>query len=211
MAELDTEISFELRTTQTNEDRKLYKHGKAKWISGSSKFGKNKKDVLWYYESPYNMKLRIVRFEITDNTYETIVTSLNRFEFPLSEIKALYHRRWGIETSFRELKYALGLVNLHSKKREFIEQEIWAKLTMYNYSERIIASVVIKQDNNRKWQYQVNFTMGFHICMDSFRSGNSPPDITNLISRYILPIRPNRQDKRKLRPKGFTGFIYRVA
>ena len=86
------------------------------------------------------MSLRIVRFKITDDTYETIVTSLNRFEFPLSEIKTLYHRRWGIETSFRELKYALGLVNLHSKKRAFIEQEIWAKLTMYNYSERIIAS-----------------------------------------------------------------------
>lgn len=211
LTDIDTEISFELRTTQTNEDKVLYKQGKAKWICGESKFGKYKKDVAWYYESPFRMTLRVVRFKITENTYETIITSLNRFEFPLSVIKALYHRRWGIETSFRELKYALGLVNLHSKKREFIEQEIWAKLTMYNYSERIIASVVIKQDNNRKWQYQVNFTMGFHICMDSFRSSHSPPNIENLISRYILPIRPNRQDKRKLRSKGFTGFIYRVA
>lgn len=185
LADFDTEISFELRTTQSKADQELFKQGKAKWISGKSKWGKHKKQATWFFESPYQMTLRVVRFRISENTYETIVTSLNRFDFPLSEIKALYHRRWGIETSFRELKYALGLVNLHSKKREFIEQEIWAKLTMYNYSERIIMSVVIKQDYHRKWQYQVNFTMGFHICMDSFRCNHSPPNIDNLISRYI--------------------------
>lgn len=215
MGELDTEISFELRTTQTKEDMELYRLGKAKYISGISKFGKNKKSTTWTFETPCRMTMRIVRFKISDDAYETIATSLNRFEFPIDEIKRLYHFRWGIETSFRELKYALGLVNLHSKKRQFVEQEIWAKLIMYNYAERIINEVVVYQDHRRKWQYQVNFTMGFHICMDTFRAlfwyGKSPPDINNLISRYILPIRPDRKDKRKLIPKGAVSFIYRVA
>jgi hypothetical protein len=215
LKELDTQISFELRTTQSREDQLLYREGKAKWISGKSKRGKVKKQTTWFYESPCNMTLRVVRFEISEGNYETIVTSLNRIEFPLQEIKKLYHRRWGIETSFRELKYAIGLVNIHAKKREFIEQEIWAKLTMYNYAERIIAQVVVHQDKSRKWQYQVNFTMGFHICIDMFRTvmchNVSPPDVGNLISRYILPIRPDRKDERKLRPKGVVGFIYRVA
>lgn len=215
MRELDTEISFELRTTQTKEDKILYASGKAKYVSGKSKFGKYKKSTTWSFESPCRITIRVVRFEISEGTYETIVTSLNRFEFPLNEIKKLYHRRWGIETSFRELKYALGLVNLHSKKRQFIEQEIWARLIMYNYSERVINETVVYQDKSRKWAYQVNFTMGFYICMDAFRDmhwhSKSPPDLHNLISRYILPIRPNRRDERKLKPKGFAGFIYRVA
>jgi len=93
MKELDTEIEFELRTAATNEDKILFAQGKAKWISGKSKFGKYKKSTTWHYESPFRMKLRIVRFKITDTTYETIVTSLNRFEFPLEEIKSLYHKR----------------------------------------------------------------------------------------------------------------------
>ena len=35
-------------------------------------------------------------------------------------IKELYHMRWGIETSFRELKYAIGLTSFHSKKRDYM-------------------------------------------------------------------------------------------
>ena len=31
------------------------------------------------------------------------------------------------------------------------------------------------------------------------------------IARYIVPIRPGRQDQRNLRVKGFPGFVYRVA
>lgn len=213
MCELDKNISIEIRTTQTREDKIAYKNGTAHYLSGKSKFGKYKVSKTWDFEPKCTVDFRVVRFKITEDTYETIVTSLNRFAFPLSEIKELYHKRWGIETSFRELKYALGLVNLHAKKRQFIEQEIWAKLIMYNYAERIIQTVIVTQDNDRKWTYQVNFTMGFYICLDYFRHPNinSPPQLENLISKYILPIRPNRTDKRKMKPKSVVGFIYRVA
>lgn len=213
MEEFDKDLSIEIRTTQTKADKEVYKNGTAHYLSGKSRYGKYKVSQTWDFESKCTINLRIVRFKITEDTYETIITSLNRFEFGIDEIKHLYHLRWGIETSFRELKYALGLVNLHSKRKVFIIQEIWARLTMYNFAERIIQSVVIKQDNNRKWEYQVNFTMGFYICMDYFRYPDihSPPELENLISRYILPIRPGRADKRKLKPKSVVPFIYRVA
>ncbi len=213
MKEFDTEIEFELRTTATKEDKELFAKGKAKWISGESKFGKYKKSTTWYYESPFHMKLRIVRFKITDTTYETIVTSLDRFEFPLSEIKALYHKRWGIETSFRELKYAIGLVNFHAKKESSILQEIFARLILYNFCERITLQVVIRQDKDHKWAYQVNYTMAIHICRDYYRhhSNEPPPDVEVQIARFILPVRPNRKDKRKMKPKTVVYFLYRVA
>ena len=53
--------------------------------------------------------------------------------------------RWGIETSFRDLKYTLGLLHLHSKKVDFVHQEIFAKLTMFNFCQLITQSVVIQQ------------------------------------------------------------------
>ena len=211
--EFDKDLSIEIRTTQTKADKEAYKDRKAHYLSGKSKFGKYKVSQTWDFENKCIVNLRVIRFKITEDTYETIVTSLNRFEFGIEEIKHLYHLRWGIETSFRELKYALGLVNLHSKRKDFIIQEIWARLTMYNFAERIIQSVVIKQDNNRKWKYQVNFTMGFYICMEYFRHPDihSPPELENSIARYILPIRPGRVDQRKLKPKSVIPFIYRVA
>lgn len=212
MKELDTTITIELRTTQTNEDKLLYEQGKAKWVIGPSKFGKEKKGITWDFESPFTMTIRVVRFKITKDTYETVVTSLNRFAFPASKIKELYHLRWGIETSFRELKYAIGLVNFHAKKENFIKQEIFARLIMYNFCERITLHIVIKQSKENKWTYQANFTMGIHICIDFFRHrGKEPPNVEKLISRYILPVREGRADVRKLKPKSAVFFLYRVA
>lgn len=201
--EFDIDLSFELRNTQTKQDKEDYKSGKAKFLSTTS---------IWDYPLPYTMNLRVVRIQITDDTFETIITSLNRFQFNKDKIKELYHLRWGIETSFRELKYAIGLVNFHAKKEEYILQEIFARLVMYNFCERITKCIVVKQDENRKWTYQVNYTMAIHICIDYFKHrGNEPPDIETLISKYILPIREGRADERKLKAKSVVFFLYRVA
>ena len=212
MKESDIKICFELRTTQTKEDKDLFSQGKAKWISGISKFGKYKKSTTWEYESPFRMTLRIVRFKISDDTYETIVTSLDKDAFPLKDFKELYHLRWGIETSFRELKYAVGLVNFHCKNETSVLQEIYARLIMYNFCMRIATQVIIDQDHGNKWEYQVNYTMAIHVCRMYFRNNiNGPPDIIQQIKKYILPVRPNRKDKRKIKPKSAVYFLYRVA
>ena len=50
------------------------------------------------------------------NTTEVIMTNLSQEEFSASEIKKIYGMRWGIETSFRDLKYTIGLNYYHSKK-----------------------------------------------------------------------------------------------
>ena len=119
--------------------------------------------------------------------------------------------RWGIETSFRELKYISGLLNLHSRKEEYVIQEIYARLTMYNFCERVLNNVVVEQDAGNKYVYQVNFTMGFYICMDFFKGLVNRDDLFDLILKYITPIRPGRSDVRKLKTKNFVGFLYRVA
>ena len=119
--------------------------------------------------------------------------------------------RWGIETSFRELKYVIGLTHMHCKKDCFIQQEIFAKLIMYNFAERIIANAVVQQDNDRKYEYQVNYTMGIQICLDFYRCLVDLNKVYELMLKYILPIRPGRQDKRKMKPKSFICFTYRVA
>ena len=160
----------------------------------------------------YPISLRIVRFKISETTYETIITNLNQEEFPACKIKELYHMRWGIETSFRELKYSIGLTNFHSKKMEYIIQEIFARLTMYNFCELITMHVVIQQKDT-KYDYQANFTAAINICRYFFRCLNdgSPPDVEALIQKNILPVRNGRSDPRKVRPKSAASFLYRVA
>jgi len=95
---------------------------------------------------------------------------------------------------------------------EFITQEIFAKLTMYNFCEMITLNVVISH-KQRKHEYQVNFTVAIHICKHFFRcvEDEIPPDVELLIQRNILPVRKGRQDKRNLKTKSSVSLIYRVA
>jgi hypothetical protein len=70
----------------------------------------------------YTLTFRVVRIKLESGKYESIITNLS-YDFSSCDIKELYHLRWGIETSFRHLKYAVGLANFHSKKRDSISQE----------------------------------------------------------------------------------------
>ena len=161
----------------------------------------------------YEIKMRIVRFPIADNSYECIITNLPPEEFSPEDIKVLYHMRWGIETSFRELKYSIGLTHFHSKKSDYIRQEIWARLILYNFCEAITTKTVLRQSNRiRKHCYQLNFTHAIHICRFflSIRKG-APPDVESLISRELLPVRPGRTDPRKVKSQAAVSFLYRVA
>ncbi len=60
----------------------------------------------------YDLHLRVVHFQISGEYYETVYTNLHSETFHLEEIKELYRLRWEIETSFRELKYTIGLACL---------------------------------------------------------------------------------------------------
>ncbi len=54
-------------------------------------------DYLDLYEHKfYEMKMRILRFPISENSFECIITNLPRDEFPSETIKELYNLRWGI-------------------------------------------------------------------------------------------------------------------
>lgn len=160
----------------------------------------------------YPMDFRLVRFPISDDTYEVLITNLNRTDFPPEKLKEIYCIRWGIESSFRELKYPIGLVNFHCKKVENIIQEIYAKLIMYNFCEAIISHVVVKT-SSITYAYQVNFRLAIAICMRFFKGSNNipPPDVEALIQKNILPIKPGRMYPRKVSSGTWVSFNYRVS
>ena len=213
MAEFDIDIFKELRTSQTNKDKELYRQGKAHYISGKSSKGKQKIAERWDFESPYTMNLRVVRVKLEDDNYETIITNLDRFTFTPEKIKELYHLRWGIETSFRDLKYNIGLLHLHAKTEEFVFQEIYSSFVMFNACQRAICSTVVKQNPKGKHEVSLNVTQAINVFRDRFRKlDDNMEGIAEQFNRYLEIVRPGRKDKRKqMKPKEFVGFIYRVA
>ena len=210
--EFDMPVSLFLTTKQTNEVKNLLKNrNQYKLVSSNMIFDYLPKENRKHLPAEfYKLPFRLVRFKITDSTYETVVTNLDADAFSSAELKKLYAMRWGIETSFRELKYTIGLLHFHAKKVEYILQEICARLIMYNFSELITSSVVI-QNANRKYAYKANFSVAVHICRQFFLGNVSPPDVETLISRFISPIRLGRSRPRNVAAKKAVSFTYRIA
>ena len=210
--EYDTSIVFKLVRKQSNEIKAMMRKDKfLKFVPSTSTFdflpAKSKKtDPAVIYELP----VRLVRFKITNETYEVIATNLPENEFSPAELKQLYAFRWGIETSFRDLKYTVGLLHFHAKKTESILQEIWARLIMYNFSELVASHTTIKK-SNRKHLYRINFSNTVHICRNFLLRRIPPSDVEALVAANILPIRSGKSHPRVHSVKHAAYFIYRVA
>lgn len=162
----------------------------------------------------YELSFRIVRFPISEDTYECIVTNLPEDEFSPEKIKLIYFARWSIEGSFRKLKYTIGLSNFHAYKPEYIKQEIWAKLIAYNITETLINHTVVEHGET-KHDYKVNFSRSAHICRVFLRltTEKDSIDVMNLLCKELIPIRNERQYPR-LQTAHFRKpryFIYRAA
>ena len=158
----------------------------------------------------YGLSLRVLRFPIGNGAYENIITNLPENEFHAGEIKEIYQLRWGIETSFCTLKHAIAAVNFHSKSRQMITHEIWARLILFNFCSYITGQVTFEKQK-RKHIHQVDFSIAFKTCRYFLRlhSGEEPPDVESLIRKHTLPVRPSRNFARQQRFQVPVSFTYR--
>jgi hypothetical protein len=163
----------------------------------------------------YELRVRIVRFKVKDTT-EVIMTNLPKDEFSPAEIKKLYGMRWGIETSFRDLKHTIGLNYYHSKKPDSILQEIYSRMVLYNFCQLIAGNAKVKPSKRgRKYMYKINFTSAVHICRNHLKGeiddSTEEDNVIKLIERYIHSVRKGRDNPRKKGARRDVYFNYRIA
>lgn len=209
--EFDEEIEIIFTNRQTNEI-KAYPE---KYISIMSN---QNFDFLDKDNHFYDAKYRFVRIRIDgkDEEYETLITNLSKDEFSSDDIKELYKLRWNIEISYKHLKYSVNLNALHCKRRDFIKQEIWARLVMFNISMIIIDDIQenkVKKNERNKYEYKICISKAIHLICGSItkRKGGVPPDLIELIAKEILPIRPGRSSIRNVKSQSFVSFNYRFC
>ena len=159
----------------------------------------------------YDIEFRIVRIRLDNGTYICIATNLSEEKFPLEEINKLYRMRWSEETSFRELKYTIGLINWHSSKYDGILQESNARMILYNFCELVTSHTVVKTSKNAKHVYKINFAIAVNIYRAYLKHDGNETETMLLIQKYLTPVRYNRKYPIHLRPKRNRNFMYRVA
>ena len=210
-----TTSNYYYETHKATENVHLVNHHYRQYIKYRSK---NTKDGSWDFGELCTIKFRACKFRINDpksgkEEWEVVLTNLNRADYPLKRIKEIYHLRWGIETSFKKLKYALGSVQFHSKQDRFIEMEIYAHMIMFNAVSQIDAQAYVPQ-KKCKYQYAINFKQSCFVIQAMYIISSSTEIFKKIliqISHYTIPIRPGRKDKRNLKPKSAVYYLYRVA
>ena len=74
----------------------------------------------------------------------------------------------------------------------------------FNFTSRVVNEIVIQQPNNGAYAYAVNFKMAVTLCKEFLNDpAMTGEQVMREISRHTIPLRPGRQDERKLRAKGF--------
>lgn len=135
------DISINVTLTRSRSSKIQVGNGYCRFVDKATSF-----DFIEYGSmGTYEMSFRVVWFPISDGTCECIVTNLLENEFPSGRIKELYFSRWRIETSFRKLKYTVGLSNFHAYRPEYVMQEIGARMITYNITETMINNTVIEK------------------------------------------------------------------
>lgn len=211
--EFDFFIDLHLTAGRTKEHWQLYKNKNSyKRISHPEKFDyfvapDGTRDIYKLYHLPF----RIIKIQLEDNVFETIITNLPASSFSKDDIKQLYSMRWGIETSFRHLKYTLGLLNFHARKTDLVFQEIYAHLIMYNFVSLVVLGQKVEKQQ-RKHEYKSSFSVAIHACREFIRNKISQDMLINLILKYLTPIRPGRKAiRRKKKDRSVMSFNYRLS
>lgn len=202
----DRSFLFELTKKQTNFVKSQPE--RFRYVPKSSRFDFCDLHHVLYYP----MTIRVVCVEVLSGQFEYLVTNLDAATFPPDRLKALYHLRWGIETSFRTLKYTIGLSAFHAKKAQFIRQEVFARLIFFNLCQAIAFHAAIFH-KTKALEYQLNFSQAVFIlrCFFTLSPDEPVPDVIQLIRSQMLPIRPGRLRPRKARSHSAIAFSYRIV
>ena len=168
-------------------------------------------DYIDFENEYYEMDLRAIRFKITDDTYECLITNLSEEEMNSDEFKDIYHLRWREEGAFRDLKYTIGMLYFHSANQNLIRQEIYASLILYNFSRLLINNIPPDHKDGRKWKYKSNFKTAVTNIRKFLNNGIDEKELILRIKKILIPIRPGRSYSRNVRPQSAKTPSYFTA
>lgn len=150
-----------------------------------------------------------------------LLTSLQeRRRYKPADIANCYERRWGIETSYRELKQIMlgSAFTLRSKTTEGVYQEIWGTLIAYNLIRLEIAKAALTVKCEPT---EVSFIRAFHLIQFELhwaavtRSyGKLPASMKHLRERLVSLLNEERPDRKydravKAKPQRYAVRVIR--
>jgi hypothetical protein len=128
-------------------------------------------DKPTYHATPQTLTIRETRFGVERAGYRTqqimVATTLSdAATYTREEIAQLYHFRWRVELSIRDIKQTLTMDVLRGKTPEMLRREIWCHLLAYNLIRQVIAQAA----SVRKRSPRQISVAGAKQMLDAFRA-----------------------------------------
>jgi hypothetical protein len=159
------------------------------------------------------IKVRVIKFGLAGGEVETLISSLiDTKRYKRGSFKALYFKRWPIETKYDEVKGKVEVENFSGILEENIRQDFYATMTLTNIAAGIYEEAqerVEEEERGKgnKWKYQVNVNHEVGVLKDRLivlllekndkRRGAMFEEIIELLRSRLIPIRPNRSIPRR--------------
>jgi len=203
----DEEFDLPIRKIVTRiNNTKTIKDGLYGVLMNNSPF-----DYFDYPSEYYEMNLRALRFKISEDTYECLLTNLTEEEMTSEAFKYIYHMRWNQESAFRDLKYTVGMLYFHSANQELIRQEIYASLVLYNYCQLITLNNPPDCKEKWRWRYKSNFKAAVSNIRRYMNDEIDEHELVLRIKKFLIPIRPGRSYSRNVRHQSAKTPSYYTA
>jgi hypothetical protein len=147
-----------------------------------------------------------------------VSTLLNEKKYTISDLSALYRRRWVAEINLRTLKTTMKMEYIRCQSPEMVRKDFWAHILAYNLIRKLMAQAALGA-GRQPWE--ISFK-GAVQNLAAFRNlwlfSNIDPakvmrHLLNAISQQIVGHRPNRHEPRaqKRRPKQYPFLTVRRA
>ncbi len=160
-------------------------------------------------EALFRISARLIKIKLSEGNYEFLITDLPSDDFKIDDLKRVYQLRWGIETSFCYLKYNMALNSFHSRRRDFICQEIFARIILYNLTMLLVQSVNLPE-RDTLLEYKVSISDAVITCRDFLHNRMSNATIEALLTMNVTPIRDGRTYPRKKHSKRVVPLCFRA-
>jgi hypothetical protein len=160
--------------------------------------------------------VRLVKVKLKSGQTEILITNLfDREEFPLRIFKALYFKRWGIETSYDAHKNKIQLESFTGHKVNTIMQDFYATFFIGNLQEILSKPSQIRakeKTKGYKYEYKINRNVAIGLMKNKIVKlfiDQDPQSILNhlenLFLRHLEPVRPGREYERVVKQKRRKG------
>lgn len=160
---------------------------------------------------PKGLTLRVYKFLLPSGETETLLTNL--FDVSDDDLSLLYHKRWGIETMYNNLKNIVCLENFSGRTPNSILQDFWASMVLMNsvavFQKQANKAISEKQNfRKRKYEYKVRTSdlvvtlrdRFIFTCLHSnkFLSLKRMNSVIQTLSLSVSPVRPDRSFPRPI-------------